>query len=71
MTMIDHRIRYVIANDLSPAAVEAMKRNIAINDLGTGSESEPTQKVQVNEGDAWYDLLGPNTFSMRSFALVR
>ncbi|KIM49074.1 hypothetical protein M413DRAFT_438239 [Hebeloma cylindrosporum] len=46
-------VRYVIANDLSPAAVEAMKRNIAINDLGTGSESDPTrQKVQVNEGDA-------------------
>jgi tRNA (guanine26-N2/guanine27-N2)-dimethyltransferase len=61
--MIPHQIRYVIANDLSPAAVEAMKRNIAINDLGTGSESDPTrQKVQVNEGDAWYDLLGSKTF---------
>jgi tRNA (guanine26-N2/guanine27-N2)-dimethyltransferase len=54
--MINPRTRYVIANDLSPAAVEAMKRNIAINDLTGGSDSDPTrQKVQVNEGDAWYD----------------
>lgn len=48
-----------------------MKRNIAINDLDMGSESDPTQKVRVNEGDAWYDLLGPKTSSMRSFALAR
>ncbi|KDR81650.1 hypothetical protein GALMADRAFT_89844 [Galerina marginata CBS 339.88] len=36
----------VIANDLSPGAVEAMKRNIAING------DHAIQKVQVNEGDA-------------------
>jgi len=48
-----------------------MKRNIAINDLGMVSESDPTQKVQVNEGDAWYDSLGSKTSSMRSFALAR
>jgi len=70
--MIDHHIRYVIANDLSPAAVEAMKRNIAINDLDTDSESDPTgQKVQVNEGDAWYDFLWSKMYLMRPFALVR
>lgn len=26
-------LRYVIANDLSPAAVEAIKRNVELNDL--------------------------------------
>lgn len=49
--------RYVIANDLSPAAVHVMKRNIALNGLGdevVDSESSIAQaKVQVNEGDAW------------------
>lgn len=49
--------RYVIANDLSPAAVDVMKRNVAVNGLtveANGSESSTAQaKVQVNEGDAW------------------
>lgn len=49
--------RYVIANDLSPAAVNVMKRNVAVNSLNyeaNGSESSIAQaKVQVNEGDAW------------------
>ncbi|KII88465.1 hypothetical protein PLICRDRAFT_625302 [Plicaturopsis crispa FD-325 SS-3] len=58
-------VKHVIANDLSPAAVEAMKRNIEINGLGTSSEpaesslegdggKKPsvTSKVQINEGDA-------------------
>jgi tRNA (guanine26-N2/guanine27-N2)-dimethyltransferase len=52
--------RYVIANDLSPAAVDVMKRNVALNGLGNEVvESESSiahsthAKVQVNEGDAW------------------
>ena len=49
--------RYVIANDLSPAAVNVMKRNVAVNGLSVEaneSESSTAQaKVQVNEGDAW------------------
>ena len=52
--------RYVIANDLSPAAVNVMKRNVAINGLSDevvepgSSIAQSTQAhVQVNEGDAW------------------
>lgn len=55
--------RYVIANDLSPAAVEAMKRNIELNDLHEKTEAPVEDsveaprvrpaKVRVNEGDAW------------------
>lgn len=59
--------RYVIANDLSPSAVAAMKRNVEINGLaGTepatggdltklenGSSRPKPPKVRVNEGDAW------------------
>ena len=55
--------RYVLANDLSPAAVEAMKRNVELNDLHEkteppeeGSSEQPRvrpAKVRVNEGDAW------------------
>ncbi|KAF9483764.1 N2,N2-dimethylguanosine tRNA methyltransferase [Pholiota conissans] len=53
-------LKRVIANDLSPGAVEAMKRNIAINGLGPdvsleGSSSSPDRskpRVEVNEGDA-------------------
>ncbi|PIL24070.1 hypothetical protein GSI_13821 [Ganoderma sinense ZZ0214-1] len=54
-------IKYVIANDLSPAAVEAMLRNVELNDLHEKEEA-PTEgssdklvrpaKVRVNEGDA-------------------
>ena len=51
--------RYVIANDLSPAAVNVMKRNVAVNGLSVeANESESSiaqAKVQVNEGDAWWD----------------
>ncbi|KAL7283462.1 hypothetical protein ACG7TL_002894 [Trametes sanguinea] len=55
-------VKYVIANDLSPAAVEAMRRNIELNDLhekeepaAEGSGGQPKirpAKVRVNEGDA-------------------
>lgn len=44
--------RYVIANDLSPAAVDAIRRNVELNELGPkGKDAEG--KVRVNEGDAW------------------
>ncbi|KAJ8474263.1 hypothetical protein ONZ45_g16006 [Pleurotus djamor] len=50
-------LRYVIANDLSPSAVEAIKRNVDLNGLGehideATSQTEPG-KVRINEGDAW------------------
>jgi hypothetical protein len=58
--------RYVIANDLSPAAVAAMKRNVEFNGLGPTAdiveglapdgESSATGKVRVTETDAWYAL---------------
>jgi len=44
-------ISYVLANDLSPAACEAMKRNVEIN--GLASSDPNLAKVRVNEGDAW------------------
>ncbi len=56
------RRRHVIANDLSPAAVEAMRRNVELNDLhekeeapaeGTEKPKVRPAKVKVNEGDAW------------------
>lgn len=55
--------RYVLANDLSPAAVAAMTRNIELNGLGPEKESQESSekkakpslgKVRVNEGDAWW-----------------
>jgi tRNA (guanine26-N2/guanine27-N2)-dimethyltransferase len=49
--------RYVLANDLSPAACQAMRQNVNINGLGAqmgeGSEVISSPKVRVNEGDAW------------------
>ncbi|KAF8163340.1 tRNA methyltransferase [Crassisporium funariophilum] len=53
-------VKSVIANDLSPAAVDVMKRNVKINGLGdatlSGSELPSPQdsrvRVEVNEGDA-------------------
>ncbi|KAI8998564.1 N2,N2-dimethylguanosine tRNA methyltransferase [Trametes punicea] len=55
-------VKYVIANDLSPAAVEAMRRNVELNDLHEKEEPAPEgsgekprirpAKVRVNEGDA-------------------
>lgn len=53
--------RYVIANDLSPAATEIMRRNVLYNGLGPEDPSEVTEnatspslgRVRVNEGDAW------------------
>ncbi|KAI0362202.1 N2,N2-dimethylguanosine tRNA methyltransferase [Trametes cingulata] len=55
-------VKYVIANDLSPAAVEAMRRNVELNDLHEKEEPVPEgstekpkvrpAKVRVNEGDA-------------------
>lgn len=54
--------RYVIANDLSNVACEAMRRNVELNDLHekeeATAESSTAQvkreaKIRVNEGDAW------------------
>ncbi|KAJ3744718.1 N2 N2-dimethylguanosine tRNA methyltransferase [Lentinula detonsa] len=54
-------IRYVLANDLSPTAVIAMKRNVELNGFGPEKEEEEESarkvnpnlgKVKVNEGDA-------------------
>ncbi|KAF5380997.1 hypothetical protein D9615_003984 [Tricholomella constricta] len=49
-------LKYVIANDLSPSATAAMKRNIEINDLGpspaTSLSPGSSGKVRINEGDA-------------------
>ncbi|KAF8197457.1 N2,N2-dimethylguanosine tRNA methyltransferase [Pholiota molesta] len=52
-------LKRVIANDLSPGAVEAMKRNIAINGLApdnslesSSSPDRPIPRIEVNEGDA-------------------
>lgn len=61
-------LSYVIANDLSASACDAMRRNVEVNGLGSTPEeppnddvlsarkpSEPSQaKVRINEGDAWY-----------------
>ncbi|KAJ1310418.1 hypothetical protein OPQ81_007152 [Rhizoctonia solani] len=55
-------VKYVIANDISPAATEAMRRNVELNGLGPAStgESGPSKtsakhdlgKVRVSEMDA-------------------
>ncbi|KIY43399.1 N2,N2-dimethylguanosine tRNA methyltransferase [Fistulina hepatica ATCC 64428] len=53
-------VKYVIANDFSPAAVEAMKRNVELNGLGPTFEDTTSDspklaypgKVRVNQGDA-------------------
>ncbi|EKM55583.1 uncharacterized protein PHACADRAFT_256307 [Phanerochaete carnosa HHB-10118-sp] len=55
-------VDYVIANDLSESACEAMRRNVELNGLGQKEESVETDegiivknippKVRVNEGDA-------------------
>ncbi|KAI0703622.1 N2,N2-dimethylguanosine tRNA methyltransferase [Cytidiella melzeri] len=60
-------VKYVIANDLSPTAAQAMRRNVEINGLGAEKSSEGEEanvahtirkgagsqgKVRVNEGDA-------------------
>ncbi|TFK76405.1 N2,N2-dimethylguanosine tRNA methyltransferase [Pluteus cervinus] len=48
-------LKHVIANDLSPAAVEAMKRNVDINGLGpqpSETDGGDLGKVRINEGDA-------------------
>lgn len=46
--------RYVIANDLSSSAVEAIKRNVELNDLGpreiTPQADEPPAAVQDGQG---------------------
>ncbi|KAG5342777.1 hypothetical protein C0989_008727 [Termitomyces sp. Mn162] len=44
-------LKHVIANDLSPSATAAMRRNIEINDLGSAHDA--SGKVRINEGDAW------------------
>ncbi|GJJ12119.1 hypothetical protein Clacol_006360 [Clathrus columnatus] len=50
-------VKYVIANDLSPSAIEVMKRNVLFNNLCPEepfgeNEQERPGKVRVNEGDA-------------------
>ena len=53
-------LRHVIANDLSDAATEVMRKNVEINGFSEipadpdvpGSKPTPA-KVVVNEGDAW------------------
>lgn len=53
----------MIANDISPGAIEVMKRNVAFNNLGPDETCQGSVepdghaslgKVRVNEGDAWY-----------------
>ncbi|KAG8816924.1 RNA methyltransferase tRNA(m5U54)methyltransferase [Serendipita sp. 399] len=47
------QVNYVLANDLSEAACEAMRRNADINGLGSSDAASTTSpKVRVNEGDA-------------------
>lgn len=49
------QVKYVLANDLSEAACEAMRRNVQINNLGPTDGDASTQspaKVRINEGDA-------------------
>ncbi len=61
ITDIVRRFRHVIANDLSPSAAAAMRRNVELNGLGEPTdlsqkppEGGPSAHVKVNEGDAWY-----------------
>lgn len=63
MLSLTYFLRYVIANDLSDAATEVMRKNVEINGFSEKPadpdvpESKPTPaKVVVNEGDAWYVL---------------
>ncbi|KAL7414373.1 N2,N2-dimethylguanosine tRNA methyltransferase [Mrakia frigida] len=47
-------IKYVIANDLSPTAAEAMRRNVEFNDVGPSSEKpKPVEGAKVVEGETW------------------
>lgn len=57
--------RYVIANDRSPSAVAAMRRNVQLNELGSTTEGDVSMgdsqgdsfgRVHVNEADAWFVL---------------
>ncbi|KAI0273761.1 tRNA methyltransferase [Gloeopeniophorella convolvens] len=53
-------VKYVIANDLSPSATDAMRRNVELNGLGGAAAQGQGElsvaggegKVRVNEGDA-------------------
>ncbi|KAG6851006.1 hypothetical protein H0H93_004493 [Arthromyces matolae] len=45
-------LKYVIANDLSPSATAAMRRNVQINGLGPSEDDPQIEKVKINEGDA-------------------
>ncbi|THU80820.1 N2,N2-dimethylguanosine tRNA methyltransferase [Dendrothele bispora CBS 962.96] len=55
-------VKYVIANDLSPAAAAAIRRNVHFNGLGpdpsipqsstSNSDNKAHDKIRVNEGDA-------------------
>ena len=48
--MLLRNIRYVIANDLLPSAVDAMKRNVELNGLGDGKPNPPP--MESGEADA-------------------
>ncbi|KDQ60790.1 hypothetical protein JAAARDRAFT_67223 [Jaapia argillacea MUCL 33604] len=50
-------VKHVIANDLSPAAVEAMKKNIEINGLGSQGATTHTDSIP-GEGDVGTSKLG-------------
>jgi len=41
--------RYVIANDLSPSAVVAMKRNVDINGLGSPPQIDGLESTGAND----------------------
>ncbi|KAF7294912.1 tRNA (guanine(26)-N(2))-dimethyltransferase [Mycena indigotica] len=66
-------VSQVIANDLSPAAAQAIKRNVEINGLTIPDplpEKTPRPvEIKVNEGDAWYALVNSLAFPL-NFALV-
>ncbi|KAJ3779270.1 tRNA methyltransferase [Lentinula raphanica] len=64
-------VKYVLANDLSPTAVAAMKRNVELNGLGVEEKTEEEGsarkgktnlgKVRVNQGDACALMYGHRT----------
>jgi hypothetical protein len=55
LTELNNRCRYVLANDLSPSATAAMKRNVEINGLGASADSE--QKVDSTEKELRADKI--------------
>ncbi|KAF7976714.1 hypothetical protein HWV62_5885 [Athelia sp. TMB] len=58
-------VKYVIANDLSPAAITAMKRNVDINGLGPSTPKEETESAPDASPDK------PHTASKPNLGMVR